>query len=146
VVRVDERLVTSSVSGKVLDVQSQRLIRVLVEVDQPDLVANFGRGRRRVRRREPEIALEGVKHGATFHNAARKGMGYKVYPGEGGVGCLYRQRRRDLLGRERQHVSDRNIFCQDLLQASRDAIARRIIGRDAEIVGRAADRVKHRLT
>jgi hypothetical protein len=57
VVCIDERLVTSSVLGKVLDVQGWRLIRVLIEIDQPDLVANFRRWRCRIRWREPEIAL-----------------------------------------------------------------------------------------
>src|SRR4029077_9107101 len=56
-----ERLVVSAVASKVLDSQGERRARQLVEIDQLDLVTDFGIGIAGIRRREAEIALEGVQ-------------------------------------------------------------------------------------
>jgi hypothetical protein len=55
VVGADERLVTGIVASKILDLEGERLVRLLVKVDQLDLVSNFGRRRGGIRRREPKI-------------------------------------------------------------------------------------------
>src|SRR5262245_55740404 len=60
VVGTNERLVAGVVAGEVLDLEGERLIAFLVEVDQLDLVSNFGRRRGGIWRREPKIALEGI--------------------------------------------------------------------------------------
>src|SRR5262245_4812956 len=91
VVGADERLVTSIVASKILDLEGERLVRLRVKVDQLDLVSNFGRRRGGIRRREPKIALEGIERGTVFNRVADKRLGRKVDPGERRVCPLERQ-------------------------------------------------------
>jgi len=66
----DECLITGVVAGKILDLQGEWLValllsislvifhaRLLIEIDQLDFVPHFGRWRSRIRWREAEVAL-----------------------------------------------------------------------------------------
>src|SRR6266853_4987027 len=63
----DKRLVAGVVAGKPTDLQGERLIRFLVEVDQLDLVPDFGGRCGGIRRRESEIPLKNVEGGTAFY-------------------------------------------------------------------------------
>src|SRR5438876_6446513 len=62
----DKRLVAGVVAGKPPNLKGEWLIRLLVEVDQLDLVSYFGGRCRGIRRRESEIPLKNVQGGTAF--------------------------------------------------------------------------------
>src|SRR5215472_19184113 len=70
--RADERLIAGIVAREVLEAELQRTARVLIEVDQLDFVSHFRRRRRRIRRREPEIAFEAIESRTRQHRAGDK--------------------------------------------------------------------------
>jgi len=55
---VQKRLVAGGVAGEPLDLECGCLIALLLEVDQLDLMTDFGRRCRGIRGRETKIALE----------------------------------------------------------------------------------------
>src|SRR5262245_13916027 len=142
VVRADERLVAGIVTRKSLDFEGQRFVRLLVEVDQLDLVPDFGSGRGGIRRREPEIAFEAVQDGTVWNRVTDERLGREVDPGERRVRALEGQGRRDLLGRELQHIGDRNVFFQNGRDACRKRRVRRAL---TQIISGPADWVEYRL-
>src|SRR5215469_14088930 len=77
-----ERLIVSAVASKVLDPQSKRRARQLIEVDQLDLMADFRIGIAGIRRREAEVALEGVQDCPWLDGPTDKNIRHEIYAGE----------------------------------------------------------------
>jgi hypothetical protein len=68
----DEGLFEGPVVGKSLKIQAKRLIPLLREIEQFDLVSRLGRRRAGVRCRKPEIALEALECGTLQHRSTGK--------------------------------------------------------------------------
>src|SRR5258707_13485662 len=64
---VQKRLIAGIVAREPLDLERERLIALLLEVDQLDLVPDFGRRRGGVRGGEAKVALERVRNRAALH-------------------------------------------------------------------------------
>src|SRR5262252_6612169 len=104
-------------------------------------MANFRPGIAGIRRREAEVALEGVQHCPWLNWATNKNIRHEVNTSKGRVRALVRQGSSDLLGWTRQYVADRNGSSR---REGRNA--RRLIERGwAQIVAGPADRIVHRL-
>ena len=71
-VGADECLVSCDVPGEAQDLQCNRLIPLLNEVDQLDLVSDFGRRLGGIRRREAEIAFERIQHRTSLDRPAHE--------------------------------------------------------------------------
>src|SRR5207237_341081 len=138
----DEGLISGVVLGEARDVERHQSIFRVEEVDHLDFVTNLVRTA--VGSREPEIALEYVQQRAAVNRARDEGVGHEVDACKRRVRRLEEKRRRDRLWRMIQDVAERNVLAQDLRQARRRAVTRRIGGvEDAQIVAGPADRVEH---
>ena len=104
-------------------------------------MADFRIGISGIRRREPEIPLEGVQRRPWLNRATHKNIGHEVNASKGRVRALVRQRSSDLLRWTRQYVADWNVS-----RRREGRNARRLIERGrAQIIAGPADRIVHRL-